>query len=278
MLKIKEINNLTIEFAPFRILETDKLVQSIYQAQFNQTELLCLLQENLDYPINYPILLTLYQDIKEYYPLMLNKLLDFYKKEIDNMTDYSLEYSPFLYCSLTSILDNNYVDDQFKKSIIKKLFNYLLTTDRGIFFWNEILYYLYSNRKNSLPIYLINIMFDKIVFNIKDKFAINNVFLNEWIIKYLTQEEIKQCIPRLMKKEGFKTWLFIYKTYDAYIWLISRIAMFLPYQFTKENLLPLITNPYNSDIEKALLSMFHLKKDDKEWLQSIICLKHLEKS
>lgn len=274
-IKTKYINMQT-EFAPYEFFSTNLLVRDIINHRYDYQYLQKLVVNNLDNPKYAPILLTFISNLDSYISKLINSAVLYCKHEIDRQKVYNIHdlFSSFPYslCLIKAILDNKAIKHKIKIKFIYKLFNVLITNSYSGYIWASLLENIYRYRKtNSIPIEIISIYFAKTNCNISHKYTITN-FIHDDFIQYLTNEEIDKTIPIFLKKENINQWLAnIY--IPNYIWLISKLAKYLPYSFTKEKLLILAKDPYCS--QKALLSMSHLHKEDFNWLNAYYLLKEL---
>ena len=287
-LKFDDTNvNLFMEYSPYQIMKEAKLTRELYKYRHNKKELNLLIQDNMDSVIHYPIILSLLHNLNQsYLQYMKKKCVQLVMKDINSLyQDYDrhdlFKYIPFTSHTLRCLLDNPAIDDKWKSELIDLLFDKIQELNNGRFVWSSLLYHLYSYRQkvkyDELPIQLIELFFDTITFNVKEYHSINHSLFHEDFIKYLFPEELDIIIPQLMNKEHFNEWLQM-TNIPSYIWLISKVAAYLPYKFTKEKLLPLITYPFNGDIQEALCSMSHLHSKDKEWIQATISLQQIKSS
>ena len=144
----------------------------------------------------------------------------------------------------------------------------------GGLLWSNLLEILYKERKtDSIPIQCLTIFFRQMNCTFNSKYVINNFMINDNFIQYLTEEEIDKSLSILLHKKNLYLWLnSIY--IPNFIWLITRLSKFLPYDFTRTKILNLINDQYCS--REAILSMSHLKVEDYNKVKALYLLNDLK--
>lgn len=269
--------DMTIEYIPDNFFYKSDLVKSIYQSD----NLLPLINSNLNNSSSFPILLTFLRgDLNPYYNKMLTQLIYDLNREIS--TDYKsytffTKYSYMKYI-LSALIDNNEVDEQFKLKLIKAIFNYCLgqTYGHAGMIYTSFLEMLYKERRtNNIPVLCLQLLFQKINFSMDDNpYSITNFIFYDYFLQYLTDKEFEQCALILLKKKGLNNWLSKINI-GSYMWLLSKLGEFLPYEFTRTRLLPACKDKFNIGFIPILLKTKYLKSEDRAWLESLNLLQKL---
>ena len=263
--------NLDIQFSQSQTFKENSIVQRI----LNNEDLNTIYLDCLNDITYYPIIFTFIHGTNK---KLINDLVAYIVHQINDelLIRYPNNFFSIKYL-IKSIIDNEAVEERIKQCLIHKLWNKFTNANYHIaYIWSNILSIIYTDRKTyHIPIDGIKLLFDRFEFEINKENLISNVLLMENFIQFLTKKELNKIIPPMIKKPFFKEWLYRVHI-PSYIWLISKIASYLPYSFTVEKLLPLVNYQYNKDdIKYALMNMSHLADKDKIVLQAYFCLKDL---
>lgn len=274
--------DMNIEYIPFTYFKKSSLVNAILSNKDDNKFLADVLQNNLDKPNNYPILLTFLRDINNYYKTMINHLMEELTKEMREATCYvnGNVFRTYWYLTyiFTAILDNNNVEYKFKAALIKAIYYTVCHKSKiapGLVY-SSFLEWIYEHRKtNSIPLIGVELMFQQVNFSFgDDKYSVTNFMMEDTFLQYLTEREIDKCMPILLKKRGINQWLRVINV-GSYMWLLSKLAKFLPYSFTANKLLPACKDKFNIGLIPILLKMNHLREQDRNWLESFALIKKL---
>ena len=243
----------------------------VYNDLFFTNNIIEFIFKNWDDVLLYPIWLSCVKNINCLYPLLINHLVDLYLKELvdDNSIYTFLSLTPN---SLSAIIRNKYIDNELKRMLIYTLFHKLAERCNYEVLASTLIYHLYEyplrtlvNVYDHIPLYIIKLFFQQL-----DLSKLSSGYTDSFI-QYLTEDELDEVMPLLIKKDCFYE---LTNNANKYIWYVTRAAKYMPYIFTEKKILPLF-DPDNMLVCRAILTMTNLKQEDRDKLYSRVLLEDL---